>query len=236
MNKSDYFLTTPLSKWSTGRTMEYLLNKRINLTPTEKELISSGKIDFCNPKIKTFRKLFVVNGISIYLTIRERIEREEVAYNKLLSTNSSTSSTPKSSPMTDPFQSPKFSPSFPVISPITTPTARPMVMSDLELGPRMIDTCFTKFEKMQLREFINNHPPLLWQIDHFNYFLETLSIINKINTNVDELIFYTPEQFDKLFPGKGKLIYEKIRDRFIKKDIVYIKPKEYIVSSCLAAD
>lgn len=230
MNRSNYFLTTPLSKWSTGRVMEFLLNKRINLTPSEKELITSGKVDFTNPRIKLFRKIFVVNGISIYLAMRERIEKEEMIQSKarVSPSPSAQSVNPQSpSPSAPSVLSPMLSPSPPLLQSPSLTAAKALVMSDLILEPRIIDTV----EKIQLREFINKHPPLLWQMKHFNYFLETLSINIEISVdvNVDELIFYDADNFERLFPRYGNLIYEKLRERFIKKDIVYIKPTERLI-------
>lgn len=225
MDKIDYFLTTPLKQWSNARIMEYLLNKHINLTTSEKELITSNKVDFNNPKIKLFRKLFIVNGVNIYLVIRERIEKEESLQNKLLSSISPTLSPMISPTMTSMISAPS-APS-PTLSPTMTSKSisNKLVISELVLEPRIADDKIVRIEKMEYKRFINTHPPLLWKIEHFNYFMETLSIINPVKINIDELIFYTPEQFDCLFPGKGQFVYEKLREKFIKKDIVYIKPK-----------
>ena len=71
-------------------------------------------------------------------------------------------------------------------------------------------------------EFINKHPPLLWQEQHVRRFLKRIGIVIMDNiqfSDIDDFIMSDSSEFENIFPKMGIYIYEKIRERFIRKDI-----------------
>jgi len=77
-------------------------------------------------------------------------------------------------------------------------------------------------ENMFDDEFINKHPPLLWQEQHVRRFLKRIGIVIMDNiqfSDIDDFIMSDSSEFENIFPKMGIYIYEKIRERFIRKDI-----------------
>lgn len=79
------------------------------------------------------------------------------------------------------------------------------------------------------RTFIEEHPPLLWQQYHLQYLLKSLDLPTKLDISVDDFIFLTQEELEKLYPGKGEKLYLAIRSRFVNPNIKKIPIKKYLM-------
>jgi len=79
------------------------------------------------------------------------------------------------------------------------------------------------------RTFIEEHPPLLWQPYHLQYLLKSLDLPTKLDISVDDFIFLTQEEMEKLYPDKGEKLYLAIRSKFVNPNIKKIPIKKYLM-------
>jgi hypothetical protein len=87
------------------------------------------------------------------------------------------------------------------------------------------DLEIAKLEKahdIRLNDFIDKHPPLLWQDNHLEHFLKSIGVDTSINVTlppVDDFIFMSAIELDAIFPKTGTMIYTKLRARFVDPNI-----------------
>lgn len=79
------------------------------------------------------------------------------------------------------------------------------------------------------RTFIEEHPPLLWQPYHLQYLLKSLDLPTKLDISIDDFIFLTQEELEKLYPGRGEKLYLAIRSRFVDPNIKKIPIRKYLM-------
>lgn len=222
-----YFNTTPLYKWDHCKCMEYFNTKHgIDLSKAN----VNGRW-LSTAKLRQLRQTFgKPTGEKLFIIVRDRLEREE-----------DIARTPSPSPMLSPMMSPIFSP----VSLPHKPQQNKLLMSSLDLNDgipakcdfkksdetsvkyfdklkQKSDTLYSRYERYQLRSFINKHPPLLWQNEHLRLFLKEFIGIDVDPTNfpdVDDFIFMTANGIDFYFPGKGSIIRKAILSRFINPNI-----------------
>lgn len=77
------------------------------------------------------------------------------------------------------------------------------------------------------RIFIEEHPPLLWQPYHLQYLLKSLGLPTNLDISVDDFIFLTQEELEKLYPNKGEKLYLAIKSKFVNPSIKKIPIKKY---------
>lgn len=76
-----------------------------------------------------------------------------------------------------------------------------------------------EIEDYYSKKFIKEHPPILWQQHHLQYFLKILELPAELTIPVDDFIFLSQEEFDTIFPGKGASLYASLRSRFVNPNI-----------------
>jgi len=239
----DYVRTLPIKRWSAEQVNAYLKNKGIDNVSLTGQVISTMKLS-------TFRRTYGLElGDQLYLVIRDRVEREEELVSKKLSESPlmrqpiSMPPTPKlsgvsaSSQMTNIMPSPLSS--FPH-NPL--PSSNVLAMSNLDLNAPLdfkqtdarareyFDELLNKqliarqiIATREYDKFIAKYPPLLWQQYHLHRFLETINI-RDFDIPVDDFIFYSADELEKIYPNKGLHIYDAIRSRFVNPRISKIKP------------
>ena len=96
-----------------------------------------------------------------------------------------------------------------------------MHMSILDLNR----TSNNKYDDKMIINFIISYPPLLWQNEHIQYFIDLLGFDNNIIKHIDvnDIIFMEINELDKYYPACGHFIYNAIRRRFINPNITKIK-------------
>ena len=77
------------------------------------------------------------------------------------------------------------------------------------------------------RIFIEEHPPLLWQPYHLQSLLKSLGLPTNLDISVDDFIFLTQEELEKLYPNKGEKLYLAIKSKFVNPSIKKIPIKKY---------
>ncbi len=76
-----------------------------------------------------------------------------------------------------------------------------------------------EYEDIRDREFINMHPPLLWQTYHIQYLLRSLGLPDELTMQPDDFIFMTAEEFEVKYPKHGDKLFVTIRAKFINPNI-----------------
>jgi hypothetical protein len=202
---------------------DYLVKHGVILA---KEQLQSGS-SFATLRLASFRQIYgAEQGAAIYLIIRERVEREEDIINRRIVVQ----------PLNVwPGHLPAFSPATPTFSPLTPSSvgsssssgSAASTMSEFSLS----DGLPVDVPSFLDRQFIQQHPPILWQLHHLHYFLETFGIpkgyLEKLKIDVDSFIFMSETDYELLFPQLGKKIYNALRNKFVDPTIRYIKPAQY---------
>lgn len=238
----DLFRTTSIRKWPKESMREYLAQKGISIKDSQ----THSGATLVSAKLSTLKQYYGIElGERLYLIIRERIEKEdEITKKKMLSspimipTDHFTPPSPSVLSSTPPSSLPSFSlPSS--LPPLSLPTLSPspphlLVLSDLDLNsgsPPSTHSPTTDIESFNNKNFIRQHPPLLWQLPHLIYYLSLYNIptgyLKHIDLDVDSFIFMSADSLEELFPALGKKIHHDIRGRFINRNISYIKPAVY---------
>ncbi len=203
---------------------EYLANKGINLCTDH---IHSGSV-FCCAKLSNLKKIYGIStGERIYLIVHDRMEREDAINQKMSgrstgltgsgiyynSLNSSIDSSVNGSIDSSLESS--------VTNSVTNSAASPednLTDQKTEITPQDIPILNSRSmisDDFDNKIFIDEHPPLLWQQCHLEYFLKTLRVpITETLMNVDDFIFLSQNELEALYEGKGELIYKALRSKF----------------------
>lgn len=235
---NNYFTTTPLVKWSNIKSLEYINDRLKDRSPLT-HLIDGKWLS--SAKLRQYRSLFGKTlGERIYIIIRDRIEREEQIR----------PSSPIQRSISSPIQaSPINIPNTPHSS---SSASSNLVMSELNLNDRkdFVDTDVRAIEHLKKEElksqekkdiyeyracsdFISRHPPLLWQNNHLVFFLRDVLHIDVnassiINIDVDEFIFMSANDINKIIPNKGDYIKKALLSKFVNPNIKRLdKPAKY---------
>jgi hypothetical protein len=217
----EYFKSTALQNWPKEKVQEYFAKKGIYISLDQ---VYPG-MSYANARLITLRKLYDVETANkIFLLIRIRVEREEEILNQSYRNFSN------------------LTPLTPRVEGISYPLD--LSMSDIDLSristsQETYQTCVSNIRPdnleepeqtaentendLKMLEFIDRNPPILWEQEHLNLFLNRLGLFST-KIPCEEFIFMTVEQLENCYINYGQKIHDLLRSKFLNpNNNIYLK-------------